>query len=131
MLALCNALIALMDKSAVLDSNSDSKKILNSVADEIRYLRKTITKGHTDLSFVGKSNVGKSTIINALLGEKVAPSKNKPYTSAIVEYRFSEQYSLIIKNPGEELIFLQEYDANESLVDAVKRNATVTDESFI
>lgn len=130
MLALCNILIALMDKSAKLDSNSNSRRVLCSVANEIKYLRKAIEKGHTDLSFVGKSNVGKSTIINAILGEKVAPSKNKPYTSAIVEYRYAEQYSLVMKKTREELISVQRYDDNVKLVSDIKRNATVTDESL-
>ena len=37
------------------------------------------------VSMVGRTNVGKSSIINALVGEKVAAIANKPQTKEIIE----------------------------------------------
>lgn len=126
---LCNLLIALMDKSAEIPGNNDV--VLRKVSKELRRLCDGMKKGYTDFALIGKSNVGKSTVINALLGEELAPRKNKVCTAAIVEYRYAESYSLIIKQQDDELISLQNYDSNDMLLDDLKKNATVTEESAI
>jgi len=46
------------------------------------------------LCLVGLTNVGKSTLIEALLGAAVAPKKNGPATTVPVEYSFSPTWSL-------------------------------------
>ena len=46
------------------------------------------------LSLVGLTNVGKSTLIEALLGAAVAPKKNGPATAVPVDYSFSPSWSL-------------------------------------
>ena len=124
---LCNLLCALMDKSASFEGNN--AVILNKVSGEIQRVAVALNRGYSDFSLVGKSNVGKSTVIDALLGEASAPRKNGPYTSAVVEYRYAEKYSLIMKEQNEELISLQNYDSNAELLEDLKKTATVTDES--
>ncbi len=44
--------------------------------------------------FVGLTNAGKSTLIEALLGATVAPKKNGPATAVPVEYAYSSAWSL-------------------------------------
>lgn len=46
------------------------------------------------LCFVGLTNAGKSTLIEALLGAAVAPKKNGPATAVPVQYSFSTTWEL-------------------------------------
>ena len=56
------------------------------------------------LALVGLTNVGKSTILQVLLGAAVAPRGNRPMTSVPVWYRFSAEWSLEIAQPGARLV---------------------------
>ena len=74
--------------------------------------------------FVGLGNVGKSTLLNALFGVAVAPRKNRPMTSACVEYHYGETFSLKIEFEGTfERSVTQCADAKE-LLDAIESYAT-------
>lgn len=44
------------------------------------------------LAFVGLTNVGKSTLMSALFGAKVAPMQNRAWSSVPVEYRYGDEY---------------------------------------
>lgn len=44
------------------------------------------------VAFVGLTNVGKSTLMSALFGAKVAPMQNRAWSSVPVEYRYGEEY---------------------------------------
>lgn len=48
------------------------------------------------LAMVGLTNVGKSTLSEALLGHPVAPKKNAPLTNALIEYRYHKGWVLKI-----------------------------------
>ncbi|MEI8045088.1 MAG: dynamin family protein [Verrucomicrobiota bacterium] len=50
------------------------------------------------LSFVGLTNVGKSTLVEALLGFPVAPRKNGPATAIPVEYKHDSSWSFTIQH---------------------------------
>ncbi len=45
-------------------------------------------------ALAGLTNVGKSTLLSALFGAKVAPMRNRPWSSVPVEYRFSDHYEV-------------------------------------
>lgn len=49
------------------------------------------------LAFVGLTNVGKSTLMEALLGFPVAPQKNGPATAIPVKYRYAEKWNLRVR----------------------------------
>ncbi len=46
------------------------------------------------VSFVGLTNVGKSTLLNALLGGDVAPRRNGPCTSVPIEFKFGPRITI-------------------------------------
>jgi GTP-binding protein EngB required for normal cell division len=48
------------------------------------------------VAIVGLSNVGKSTLMNALLGDEFAPAGNYPCTSCPVEFSFGERLQLTV-----------------------------------
>jgi hypothetical protein len=50
------------------------------------------------LSLVGLTNVGKSTLMEALFGHPIAPRKNGPATAIPVEYGYSDTWSLSIRH---------------------------------
>ena len=47
------------------------------------------------IAFVGASNVGKSTLLNALLGADLAPRRNGPCTARPIEFSFGERPALV------------------------------------
>jgi len=51
------------------------------------------------VAVVGLSNVGKSTLLNALLGQELAPTINGPCTSAVVEFVFGEEIVIDSRPP--------------------------------
>jgi GTP-binding protein EngB required for normal cell division len=46
------------------------------------------------VSVVGLSNVGKSTLLNALLGQELAPRRNGPCTTAPIEFEYADSLSV-------------------------------------
>ncbi len=52
------------------------------------------------VAVVGLSNVGKSTLLNALLGQELAPTINGPCTSAVVEFVFGEEIVIHSRPPA-------------------------------
>jgi len=49
------------------------------------------------VAFVGAGNVGKSTLLNRLLGAELAPRRNGPCTACPVEFVFGNQYQVSVE----------------------------------
>jgi GTP-binding protein EngB required for normal cell division len=49
------------------------------------------------VAFVGAGNVGKSTLLNRLLGVDLAPRRNGPCTACPVEFRYDEQFTVAVE----------------------------------
>lgn len=75
------------------------------------------------LCLVGLTNVGKSTLIEALIGAAVAPQKNGPATAIPVEYSFSPSWRLEVHHhdAGTPLLRLQ-FPTVEELAAEVSRH---------
>ena len=48
------------------------------------------------VAIVGLSNVGKSTLLNALFGQDLAPRRNGPCTAAPIEFVYGDQYQVSV-----------------------------------
>ena len=58
----------------------------------LRNLLRLRTNRSPVVAFVGLTNVGKSTLMSALFGAKVAPMQNRAWSSVPVEYRYGDEY---------------------------------------
>ncbi len=66
-----------------------------SVAQDARALLERVREGRFYVAFVGQFKRGKSTLINALLGEPLLPSGVRPITSVVTVVRFGERRARI------------------------------------
>ncbi len=73
-------------------------------------------------ALIGRTNVGKSTLLNALLNEKVAITSDKPQTTrnTIQGILTGEDYQVIfIDTPG---IHKPKHKLSEFMIESVKKN---------
>ena len=125
---ICNNILGLFYFAAQNSSNGQEKlkKLLDDVYERLCKLTERIKKQRVEIAFVGKSNVGKSTLINAVFGEDVAPKRNGPYTAAVVEYRYAEKYSIILQKPGCLLAEVISCNSAKELYEKLKQESTVS-----
>lgn len=74
----------------------DLVAVFAEVLGHLEHLRKRATSLNEmiTVSFVGLSNVGKSTLLNALLGGDVAPRRNGPCTAVPIEFSYGQRVSI-------------------------------------
>lgn len=73
---------------------SESMKHFYERIKELRVFEKKLKIDPYVLSLVGLTNVGKSTLMEALLGYPIAPRKNGPATATPVVYKFDTNWSI-------------------------------------
>lgn len=98
-----NDLLLLVSETERRNAGDDaSEALLKDLKESLFRLRARCCRSTKDykIAFVGLGNSGKSTLINALLGCKVAPTCNGACTAGIVEFRYGEEHRLTAKPAG-------------------------------
>ncbi|MGE5409564.1 MAG: dynamin family protein [Clostridiales bacterium] len=60
-------------------------------------LERLLQKQFFEIAFVGEFTAGKSTLINALLGENILPTRLEPTTAKITKIRYSEKPAVMLR----------------------------------
>jgi len=98
----------------------------------IEYMRQTEgmlrARGDSVVAFCGKTNVGKSTLMNALLGEKIAPVRNCDWSARPVEYTYSGIPALLIADKYPPV--KREFSNDDELSSALKDLTTMANPSL-
>lgn len=76
------------------EGNIQLERLFRNTQGRLRDLLNLRKNREPVIAFVGLTNAGKSTLLSALLGAKVAPARNRPWSSVPVEYRYSEHYEI-------------------------------------
>lgn len=89
-------LYLLLTESAEFHEHPEVKRILGIAAQTVQSIRLRLERSRKRyvVAVVGLTNVGKSTLLNALLGDELAPRRNGPCTSAPIEFVYGQALSL-------------------------------------
>ena len=95
----------LLTESQTFHHAANSKEVAEvfSEAMALNYsLHRRLTVGSQRyvVAFVGLSNVGKSTLLNALLGDELTPRRNGPCTGVPIEFQRGQSLGLRASNRG-------------------------------
>lgn len=85
-------MLMLIRESADFHSDEDVKGVFMEACRAVATLRRrlAIICNRYVVGVVGLTNVGKSTLLNALLGAELAPRRNGPCTAAPIEFAYGE-----------------------------------------
>lgn len=86
--AVIDELLMLISESARYHAHEQVKTILKEAQSTLLLYRKRVALGSRRhvVAVVGLTNVGKSTLLNAILGSELAPRRNGPCTAAPIEF---------------------------------------------
>ncbi len=94
---LLDEFLMLLAESAEYQQHENARKVLGEAAAEMvacRHRLCTAARRYV-VAVVGLTNVGKSTLLNALLGGDLAPRRNGPCTAAPIEFCHGDQLQVI------------------------------------
>jgi GTP-binding protein EngB required for normal cell division len=82
------------------EQKTESFSLLDTLERDLRRLHQRCLRSSEayKIAVVGLGNVGKSTLLNALLGEKIAPVSNSPCTATVVEFTHGDGYRLLAES---------------------------------
>ena len=86
------ALLGISAKFHEEKGNARLSAMFRQAQGRLRDLLQLRTNRSPVVAFVGLTNVGKSTLMSALFGTKVAPMRNRAWSSVPVEYRYGDGY---------------------------------------
>lgn len=89
----------LLEESHAYQRIPEVQAVLCEARDLVLQFRQRLRSvaGRYVVAFAGLTNVGKSTLMNALLGAEIAPRLNGPCTSVAVEFEHGPGYSVTVR----------------------------------
>ena len=124
-------------KKKVLELNEKFQEIIekNDVKEKVKQIEKpvngldnqieNIKKDKFVLMIAGEAKSGKSTFINAYLGEDILPMDVKQCTSSIIEIKYGEEFSLLAEYAGDRK---EQIKGKEDIAKFLKDNAALNDD---
>ena len=124
-------------KQKVLELNEKFQEIIekNDVKEKVKQIQKpvngldnqieNIKKDKFVLMIAGEAKSGKSTFINAYLGEDILPMDVKQCTSSIIEIKYGEEFSLLAEYAGDRK---EQIKGKENIAKFLKDNAALNDD---
>ena len=123
-------------KQKVLELNEKFQEIIekNDVKEKVKQIQKpvngldnqigNIKKDKFVLMIAGEAKSGKSTFINAYLGEDILPMDVKQCTSSIIEIKYGEEFSLLAEYAGGRK---EQIKGKENIARFLEKNAALND----
>ena len=124
-------------KQKVLELNEKFQEIIekNDVKEKVKQIQKpvngldnqieNIKKDKFVLMIAGEAKSGKSTFINAYLGEDILPMDVKQCTSSIIAIKYGEEFSLLAEYAGDRK---EQIKGKENIAKFLKDNAALNDD---
>ena len=124
-------------KHKVLELNEKFQEIIekNDVKEKVKQIEKpvngldnqieNIKKDKFVLMIAGEAKSGKSTFINAYLGEDILPMDVKQCTSSIIKIKYGEEFSLMAEYAGDRK---EQIKGKENIAKFLKDNAALNDD---
>ncbi|MDR1923913.1 MAG: dynamin family protein [Planctomycetaceae bacterium] len=98
LMLILDELLVLINESEMYQTDAAIREILGEtrkIINDIRRRALASTKKYI-VAVVGLTNVGKSTLLNALFGLDIAPRRNGPCTAAPIEFAFGDSYEVTV-----------------------------------
>jgi GTP-binding protein EngB required for normal cell division len=115
------------------DNDSQPDGLLGDLENDLRRLHRRCLNANDSykIAVVGLGNTGKSTLLNALLGEKIAPVFSGPCTASVIEFVHGDGYRLMARPAGTVIPIYAEFNSVTELHQELNRMASHSDEPGI
>src|SRR5687767_1013787 len=98
LLSVVDELYLLLAESTEYQSQEAVRRLLKLAARTVQRIRRRmqLARHRYSVAVVGLGNVGKSTLLNALLGADLAPRRNGPCTAAPIEFTYGIELQAMV-----------------------------------